>query len=110
MTGICGMAAISVVRVPFTFRAALRDRHSYMAHASLHVTVLLLLLRLAGLKNRVYRDEAGSVWARYVPQSNPSRMAWPEPRVLFTVSYETGCAVKERLHLDVRSPTFTWSW
>ena len=102
------MAASSVSRAPCTLRAAQRDRDSYTAHALLRVTVQVPLACVQVLSYSVYRDEASSVWARYVPQANPSRMAWPGPRVLFTASNETGCGVKERLHLDVRRSRSTY--
>ena len=96
------MPRSAVSRIPCCLHAARRDCDSYKAHVLLLITVQVPLSCVQVLSYNVYRDEASSVWARYVPQANPARMAWPEPRVLFTASNETGCGVKERLHLDVR--------
>ena len=102
------MPASAVSRMPCTLRAAQRDCDSYMAHVALHVTAMLPLVRLAGLNDRVYRDEATSAWARCVTHPHLAWMAWPGSRALMGASNVTGCGPKERPQFDLRRSRSTW--
>ena len=104
------MPRSAVSRIPCGLHAPRLDRDSYKARVLLLVTVQVPLACVQVLSYSVYRDEASSMWARYGPQANPSRMTWPEPRVLFTVSNETGCGAKELPQFDVRRSRSTWRW